>query len=324
MQSFYDTILAVITMYNNPFPYSNDNKRYQTINYYFKKKYQQKVAKIPLNAGFTCPNRDGTKGIGGCAFCSSMGSGDSILCFDDSLQKQYQEGLKRMQKKWPNCLGFAYFQSYSNTYAPIDILKKVYDPFFLNEEIPGLAIATRADCLNEEIIEYLNQQDKEVWLELGLQSIHEKTMQRCNRQHSTQILFDWLDALKNTKIKTCVHIINGLPYETKQDMLETIQEVAKHKPDAVKIHMLHLIEGTQMAKEYQEHPFPILSLDQYVDIVVDQLEYLPSECIIERLTGDGLAKDLIVPKWTIKKTIVTNEIDKLMVKRNTWQGKKFV
>lgn len=311
-------------MYNNPFPYSNDNKRYQTINYYFKKKYHQKVAKIPLNAGFTCPNRDGTKGIGGCTFCSSMGSGDSILCFDDSLQKQYQEGLKRMQKKWPNCLGFAYFQSYSNTYAPIDVLKKVYDPFFFNKDIPGIAIATRADCLNEEIIDYLNQQDKEVWLELGLQSIHEKTMQRCNRQHSTKIVFDWLDALKNTNIKTCVHIINGLPYETKQDMLETIQEVAKHKPDAVKIHMLHLIEGTQMAKEYQEQPFPILSLDQYVDIVVDQLEYLPSECIIERLTGDGLAKDLIVPKWTIKKTIVTNEIDKLMVKRNTWQGKKFV
>lgn len=306
---------------NNPYPYSNDNKRYQTINYYFRNKYHQKVAKIPLNAGFTCPNRDGFKGTGGCTFCSSMGSGDSILCFDDSLQKQYQEGLKRMQNKWPDCIGFAYFQSYSNTYAPLFILKKIYDPFFKNPNIPGVAIATRADCLNDEIIDYLNSQNKEVWLELGLQSVHEDTMEKCNRKHSTQIVFDWLDKLKDTNIKTCVHIINGLPGENKQDMLETVKQIAKHPVDAIKIHMLHLIEGTQMAKKYEKEPFHILTLEEYVDIVVDQLELLPQEVIIERLTGDGIAKDLIEPKWTIKKTIVTNEIDKLMVKRNTWQGK---
>mgnify|MGYP002675019520 FL=1 len=306
---------------NNPYPYSNDNKRYQTINYYFRNTYHQKVAKIPLNAGFTCPNRDGTKGIGGCTFCSSMGSGDSILCFDDTLQKQYKEGLKRMQNKWPDCIGFAYFQSYSNTYAPLAILKKVYDSFFKDPDIPGVAIATRADCLSDEIIDYLNHQDKEVWLELGLQSVHETTMEKCNRKHSTQIVFDWIDKLKSTNIKTCVHIINGLPNESKSDMLETVKQISKHNPDAIKIHMLHLIEGTQMAKEYEEHPFHILTLEEYVDIVVDQLELLPQEMIIERLTGDGIAKDLIGPKWTIKKTIVTNEIDKLMVKRNTWQGK---
>lgn len=306
---------------NNPYPYSNDNKRYQTINYYFRNTYHQKVAKIPLNAGFTCPNRDGTKGSGGCTFCSSMGSGDSILCFDDSLQKQYKEGLKRIQNKWPDCIGFAYFQSYSNTYAPLETLKKVYDPFFKNPDIPGVAIATRADCLNDEIIDYLNSQNKEVWLELGLQSVHEDTMEKCNRKHSTKIVFDWLDKLKSTNIKTCVHIINGLPNETKSDMLETVKQISKHNPDAIKIHMLHLIEGTQMAKEYEEHPFHILTLEEYVDIVVDQLELLPKEMIIERLTGDSIAKDLIEPKWTIKKTIVTNEIDKLMVKRNTWQGK---
>ena len=306
---------------NNPYPYSNDNKRYQTINYYFRNKYHQKVAKIPLNAGFTCPNRDGTKGIGGCTFCSSMGSGDSILCFDDSLQKQYKEGLKRMQNKWPDCIGFAYFQSYSNTYAPLEVLKKVYDPFFNDPDIPGVAIATRADCLNDEIIDYLNSQNKEVWLELGLQSVHENTMERCNRKHSTQIVFDWLDKLESTNIKTCVHIINGLPNESKSDMLETIKQISSRPVDAIKIHMLHLIEGTQMAKEYKEHPFHILTLEEYVDIVVEQLEFLPKEIIIERLTGDGIVKDLIEPKWTIKKTIVTNEIDKLMVKRNTWQGK---
>ena len=314
--------VTVIEMLNNPFPNSNDNKRYYTMNYYFRNKYGKKVAKIPLNAGFTCPNRDGTKGTGGCTFCSNMGSGDSILCFDSSLKQQYEQGLLRMQHKWPGCLGFAYFQSYSNTYASLDQLKKVYDPFFEDENITGVAIATRADCLSDEIINYLNSQTKEVWLELGLQSIHEKTMVLCNRQHDTQIVFDWLDKLANTNIHTCIHIINGLPYETKEDMIETIREVTKHPCDALKIHMLHLIEGTQMAKEYQINPFHILSLEEYVDIVVDQLEYIPAHCIIERLTGDGLAKDLIVPKWTIKKTIVTNEIDKLMVKRNTWQGKK--
>ena len=250
-----------------------------------------------------------------------QGSGDSILCFDDSLQKQYKEGLKRMQNKWPDCIGFAYFQSYSNTYAPLPLLKKIYDPFFNNPDIPGVAIATRADCLSDEIIEYLNQQDKEVWLELGLQSVHEDTMERCNRKHSTQIVFDWLDKLESTNIKTCVHIINGLPNESKSDMLETVKQISKHKVDAIKIHMLHLIEGTQMAKEYEKEPFHILTLEEYVDIVVDQLELLPQDVIIERLTGDGIAKDLMEPKWTIKKTIVTNEIDKLMVKRNTWQGK---
>ena len=296
-------------------------ERYYSYSRFIKEYFGKKLYKICIDGGFTCPNRDGSKGTGGCTFCSSMGSGDSILCFDDSLQKQYKEGLKRMQNKWPDCIGFAYFQSYSNTYAPLETLKKVYDPFFKNPDIPGVAIATRADCLSDEIIDYLNSQNKEVWLELGLQSVHESTMERCNRKHSTQIVFDWLDKLKSTNIKTCVHIINGLPNESKSDMLETVKQISKHPIDAIKIHMLHLIEGTQMAKEYKEHPFHILTLEEYVDIVVDQLELLPQEVIVERLTGDGIAKDLIEPKWTIKKTIVTNEIDKLMVKRNTWQGK---
>ena len=296
-------------------------ERYYSYSRFIKEYFGEKLYKICIDGGFTCPNRDGSKGTGGCTFCSSMGSGDSILCFDDSLQKQYKEGLKRMQNKWPDCIGFAYFQSYSNTYAPLPILKKIYDPFFKDPNIPGVAIATRADCINDEIIDYLNSQNKEVWLELGLQSVHESTMERCNRKHSTQIVFDWLDKLKDTNIKTCVHIINGLPGEAKQDMLETVKQISKHPVDAIKIHMLHLIEGTQMAKEYEKEPFHILTLEEYVDIVVDQLELLPQEVIIERLTGDGIAKDLIVPKWTIKKTIVTNEIDKLMVKRNTWQGK---
>lgn len=309
----------------NPYPYSLDNKRYQTINYYFKTKYRHKVAKVPLNAGFTCPNRDGTKSFGGCTFCSGKGSGDSILGFHDDLMHQYTIGLERMRKKWPDCYGFAYFQSFTNTYAPLPILKAIYDPFYENEDVKGICIATRADCLTEETIEYLSSKakEKETWIEIGLQSIHEKTMVACNRQHSTKEVWDALDRLKDTPIKSCIHLMNSLPGESKDDMLETVKEVSYRHPNAVKIHMLHIIEGTKMADDYKQKAFPLLSLEEYVDVVVDQLELLAPDCIIERLTGDGMAKDLIAPLWTIKKTIVTNEIDKLMVKKNTWQGKKY-
>lgn len=307
----------------NPFPYSNDNKRYYTMNYYLKHTYHKKVAKVPLNAGFTCPNRDGSKAYGGCSFCSAMGSGDSILAFSEDLKKQYQIGLERMQKKWPDCLGIAYFQSFSNTYAPLKDLKRIYDPFFDDPELIGVAIATRADCLNEETIDYLNKQSakKDVWIELGLQSIHAKTMDHLNRQHTTEEVWKTILQLKKTNIHTCIHIMNSLPHEKEEDMLETVRQIAYYHPDAIKIHMLHLLKGTRLAQEYEQNPFHLMSLEEYVDLVVKQLELLPQDIIIERLTGDGLADDLIEPLWTIKKTIVLNEIDKRMVKLNTYQGR---
>ena len=307
----------------NPFPYSNDNKRYYTMNYYLKHTYHKKVAKVPLNAGFTCPNRDGSKAYGGCSFCSAMGSGDSILAFSEDLKKQYQIGLERMRKKWPDCLGIAYFQSFSNTYAPLKDLKRIYDPFFDDPELIGVAIATRADCLNEETIDYLNKQSakKDVWIELGLQSIHAKTMDHLNRQHTTEEVWKTILRLKKTNIHTCVHIMNSLPHEKEEDMLETVRQIAYYHPDAIKIHMLHLLKGTRLAQEYEQNPFHLMSLEEYVDLVIKQLELLPQDIIIERLTGDGLADDLIEPLWTIKKTIVVNEIDKRMVKLNTYQGR---
>lgn len=307
----------------NPFPYSNDNKRYYTMNYYLKHTYHKKVAKVPLNAGFTCPNRDGSKAYGGCSFCSAMGSGDSILAFSEDLKKQYQIGLERMRKKWPDCLGIAYFQSFSNTYAPLKDLKRIYDPFFDDPELIGVAIATRADCLNEETIDYLNKQSakKDVWIELGLQSIHAKTMDHLNRQHTTEEVWKTILQLQKTNIHTCIHIMNSLPHEKEEDMLETVRQIAYYHPDAIKIHMLHLLKGTRLAQEYEQNPFHLMSLEEYVDLVVKQLELLPQDIIIERLTGDGLADDLIEPLWTIKKTIVLNEIDKRMVKLNTYQGR---
>lgn len=307
----------------NPFPYSDDNKRYQTMNYYFRHKYHQKVAKVPLHAGFTCPNRDGSKGVGGCLFCSEKGSGDSILSYQESLSQQYQVGLERMRKKWPDCLGFAYFQSFSNTYTDLKTIQTIYDPFLNDPDIPGIAIATRADCLDREVIDYFASyaDQKEIWLELGLQSAHEQTMKEMNRCHDNQVVWDALDMIKETKIHSCIHLINGLPNETREDMIESARMVAEHPVDAIKIHMLHLIENTPLADRYLKSPFPLLTREEYVEIVVRQLEVLDESIIIERLTGDGLADDLIAPNWTIKKTIVLNEIDKLMAKENTWQGK---
>ncbi len=308
---------------DNPFPRSEDHKRYYTYNYYLKQTYGRKLAKIPLNAGFTCPNRDGTKSTGGCLFCSARGSGDSIEAFASTLADQYDAGLARARKKWPDVPGIAYFQSYSNTYAPLPVLQKIFTPFLEREDVAAVAIATRPDCLEPETIAWLAGQDKEVWIELGLQSIHEKTMRALNRQHSTQEVAEKVALLKAAGIPVCLHIINGLPGESKEDMLATARWVADIHPDALKIHMLHVVADAPLAKVYEKSPFPLLSQEEYVDIVCDQLALLPDDIIIERVTGDGLKDDLIAPLWTLRKTAVINDIDKALVARNSWQGKNY-
>lgn len=307
----------------NPFIYSNDNKRYHTFNYYLKNTYQNKVFKVPLDAHFTCPNRDGTKGIGGCTFCSALGSGDSIVK-DDDLMRQFEKGCELLRKKWPNVKAMAYFQAYSNTYGPLEKLKEYFEPFIKKEDVLALCVATRADCLNDENIAYLDSlcDYKDVWVEVGLQSIHDETALRINRGHDYACFCEAIEKLNQTRCKICVHIINGLPYETKEMMIETVKTIAKLKIDAVKIHMLHLLKHTKMAQEYEKQPFHILTRDEYVEIVCEQLTYLPAHIVIERLTGDGIASDLLTPEWTIKKVCVLNEIDKYMAKNNLFQGMK--
>jgi len=305
----------------NPFIYSNDNKRYHTFNYYLKNTYQNKIFKVPLDAGFTCPNRDGKVAYGGCTFCSALGSGDSVIRTDD-LMKQFDEGVKMMRNKWPNGKGMAYFQAYTNTYAPLERLKECFEPFILREDVVALCVATRADCLNDENIEYLNSltNQKDVWVEVGLQSMHDETAKRINRGHDYACFLNAIEKLSKTSLKICVHIINGLPYETKEMMIDTIKSISKLPIHAVKIHMLHLIKNTKMAKEYEENEFHLLTQEEYVEIVCEQLTYLPKEIVLERLTGDGIASDLIAPLWTIKKVCVLNEIDKYMAKHNLYQG----
>lgn len=307
----------------NPFPYSEDNKRYYTWNHYLKQTYHTKVFKAALNADFSCPNRDGTCGYGGCSFCGALGSGEYAGDIHHSLMTQFEEQKERMLKKWPNGKAMAYFQAYTNTYASLPRLQETFEPFVQRDDVIAISIATRADCLEDEKIAYLDSlcDQKDIWIEVGLQSIHDTTAAHVNRGHDYQTFVDCIQRLSKTRLHICVHLINSLPYETKEMMLESAKAIAKLPIHAVKIHMLHVMEDTQLATEYQTNPFHVLSKEEYIDIVVSQLELLPKTMIIQRLTGDGVKEKLITPSWTIKKTIVLNDIDKEMVKRDTWQGK---
>lgn len=309
----------------NNFKYSFNEKRYHTFNYYLKSKYNCKVAKVVLDAGFTCPNRDGKKSFGGCIYCSDKGSGDSNVSLGENLLRQYEENKKVMNQKWPNDLYIPYFQSFSNTYGPLSKIKAMLEPFLYKDEVCEISIATRCDCLLDEIIEYLDSISniKPIWLELGLQTSNDKTGKFINRQYDFSDFKDALNRLSKTNIKVCVHVLNGLPYETKDDMLKTIMDIKDLKFDAIKIHMLHIIKNTTLADIYEKQPFEILTRDDYIDLVVKQLELLKPEVVVERLTGDPIKENLIAPDWILNKTTILNDIDKLMRKLDTYQGSKY-
>lgn len=308
----------------NPFQYSNDNKRYHTLDYFYKQKFGKKVCKISLNAGFTCPNKDGTKGIGGCIYCSKLGSGDFAGKLEKDLITQFNEVKERMKNKWDDALYIGYFQANTNTYAKIEILKQKYEPILELENVIGLNIATRPDAITEECLNYLEELSKRTYLtvELGLQTIHEKTTKLINRGHDLKCFDDMVKKLRQRNINIVVHIINGLPYETKEMMLETIEYLNTIDIQGIKIHMLHVIKNTKLAEIYRKEKFHILTKEEYIDIVIEQLERLRPEIIIHRITGDPVKEDLIEPTWLIKKFCVLNDIDKEMVKRNSYQGKQ--
>lgn len=304
----------------NKFKYSDDNKRYHTYNYFLRHKYHQKCFRIPLDAGFTCPNRDGERGIMGCSFCSIAGSGDLIL--RDNLEAQIQDGFKVMRNKWPDGLGLAYFQAYTNTYDTLDNLKKLYDPFFYDDRFIAIIIATRADCLDDEKIEYFKamNQLKDVYIEMGIQSIHPETNYYINRGHDNQIVKEMVNKLKEAKIHTTLHIINGLPNETEEMMIQTAKFCADLKVDGIKIHMFQILKNTLEAYRFKQKPYPILSQDEFVDLTIKQLQLLPPEMVVMRLTGDPLVNQIIEPNWTTNKISVLNQIDKTMAKNNLKQG----
>ena len=299
------------------FLYSLDNKRYHTLNYFFRNKFGSKVFKVALNAGFTCPNYKN----GGCIYCSH-GSGNNYQEMD--LVEQFNLVKIPLERKWPNSKYIAYFQANTNTYAPLTVLKEKYEQVLNIPNVYGLDIATRSDALSEEILDYLSELNKRTFLivELGLQSMHEDTLKFIRRGHDLKNFEEAVKKLKERNIFVVVHIINGLPYETKEMMIETVKYLNTLGIDGIKIHMLYISTGTPLALIYKERAFPLLTKEKYIDIVCEQLEYLDPKIVIMRITGDPIKEELIAPTWLVKKFCVLNDIDKEMKKRDIYQGDK--
>lgn len=316
------------------------DKRYFSLNEYCKQNFGDKIYRLSLNAGCTCPNRDGTLGYGGCSFCSEGGSGDFAASYDICVTTQLAEAKARIQQK-TNCRRFiAYFQAYTNTYAPIEHLERIYRETMNTPEVVALSIGTRCDCLSPEVLYLLDQlantqfpceqtdgsilmQTKPIWIELGLQTIHDITHKRLNT-HTTVALFD--EAIKNLEshnIPVIAHVILGLPGESKANMLETISHVSSLPIAGIKLQLLHILRGTQLALEYEASPFKLFELEEYCDFIIDCLELLPPNMVIHRLTGDGSRKLLIAPLWSTDKKRVLNTINQRMRERDTWQGRRY-
>ena len=308
----------------NPYKHTDTNKRYYTYDYYLRRTFGGKCAKIPIDAGFSCPNIDGRCSTGGCIYCSGRGSGDFAELPTLSVSEQYLRVRERLSSKWTTERTIPYFQAHTNTYAPVERLRELYDEALSLEGVVGLNIATRADCLGEGVTDLLAELAEKTVLtvELGLQTSDDKTAELINRGHCFKEFCSGFKSLREAslKINICVHIIFGLPGETDEMMMETVRRVAELHPDQVKIHLLHVIRGTKMAEMYESGDYIPLEKERYVRLVADAIEILPEDTVIARLTGDGMAEDLLAPEWSRKKVSVINDIDKLLFERNTWQG----
>ncbi len=310
---------------HNPYPNSDSNKRYYTYEYYLRKTFGSKVAKIPLDAGFTCPNIDGRCGTGGCIYCSGRGSGDFAESPLLSIEEQYRIVRERLSSKWDTGKCIPYFQAHTNTYAPTDVLRPLFERALSLEDAVGLNIATRADCLPADTCALLAEMAEKTVLtvELGLQSASDRTAALIRRGHTFAEFCEGYARLRSAsdKLAICVHLIFGLPGESAEDMMETVRAVARLHPDQVKIHLLHVLKGTDMETMYRVGDYHPLEKEEYVVLVADAIERLPADTVIARLTGDGMADALIAPDWSRKKVSVINDVDKLLFARNTWQGK---
>ena len=301
----------------------NHEKHYITFNNYLKDRFHDKVFRVSLNAGFTCPNRDGLKSTKGCIYCSNKLSGDFAGDVLDDFSTQFKKGVELESHKWQSSTYIAYLQAGTNTYGNVEQLRKIYNEIInINKFIKVLSIATRPDCINEEIVNLLKEINEkcEVWIELGFQTMHEATSLFINKCYTNQDFEYAINLLNNAGIKVIVHIINGLPYETKEMMIETTKYLNQFNLFGIKIHMLHVMKDTILGDLYLKEPFKLLSLEEFVEITVEQLRYLNTNIVVHRLTGDAPRDLLIEPIWTLKKFIVLNEIDKYMRKHNYYQG----
>ena len=306
--------------------FSTTQYRYHSLDTYLKKRFGSKIFKVPLNAGFTCPNRDGTISNQGCFFCSKMGSGEFAGNPNESLKIQFDRIKNIMHKKWPQGKYIIYFQANTNTYAPLNQLKDLYEEAItLDSNIVALSIATRCDAIRDDTLEYLTALNERIplWLEIGLQSKHEETMKRLNLGYTLSTFQATIQKIKQINIETIVHIINGLPGETKKMMIETAQFLNTQGIQGVKIHSLYLVKGSVLGEAYIKEPFPLLTLSEYVEIVTEQLSMMKNDIVIHRINGDPPRNLLIAPHWTLKKFIIMNEIDKRMNLLNYYQGCKY-
>ena len=308
----------------NSLKYRNTNKRYHTLDYYYKNRFHEKVFKVSLDAGFSCPNIDGTVGYNGCIYCSKLGSGEFAGNKQEPIEVQFNKVKEIMLKKWPNAKYIGYFQAHTNTYAKVEKLNELYTKILNEPGVIGLNIATRPDAITEECLDYLTELNKKTYLtiELGLQTTNEKTSKLINRCHTLTCFEEMVNKLRERNIDVVVHIINGLPYETKEDMINTAKYLNSLDIQGIKIHMLSILKDTPLEKLYEKEHFKMLTKEEYIDIVTDQLELLRPEIVIHRITGDPKVDDLVEPNWLVKKFCVLNDIDKEMAKRNTYQGKK--
>lgn len=299
--------------------------RYNSANSFFREKFGDKVIKVALDGGFTCPNRDGTLSYGGCIFCSEKGSGDFAGDRALDIEKQFEVSRQKMNKKWKEGKYIAYFQAFTNTYAPLEYLQKIFTRASNLPDVVGIFIATRPDCITEDIAKFLGELNKKIYvcIELGFQTSKEESIKLINRCYENEVFEDCIGMLNKYNIDIIVHTILGLPYESKQDMLNTVKYVSKFNISGIKLQLLHIIKDTALHKLYIRKPFKILTLEEYVDIVVSCIENLPPNIVIHRITGDGDKNTLVEPKWSLNKKVVLNSINKELNIRDTYQGLLF-
>lgn len=308
----------------NPFANSDSNKRYYTYDYYLKKTYGGKCAKIPLDAGFSCPNLDGRCAYGGCIYCSGRGSGDFAESPALPIKEQYELTRNKLSSKWSTERCIPYFQARTNTYAPLEKIREKFEQALLCEGVVAMNVATRADCLPDDVVEYLSDLSERVDLtvELGLQTVHDEIAEFINRGHTFAQFIEGYNKLRERcpRIKICVHLIFGLPGEDEQMMLESVKSVAKLHPDMVKIHLLHVLRGTKLAEMYESGEYVPMEREKYIETVAKSLQFLPKDTVIARLTGDGMRDELLAPLWSLKKVSVINDIDKYLFEHGIYQG----
>lgn len=311
----------------NPYKNSYSNKRYYTYDYWLRQTFGGKCAKIPIDAGFTCPNIDGKCSVGGCIYCSQRGSGDFACEAEMPVTEQFEITKKQLSGKWQTDKFIPYFQAHTNTYAPLEKIKEKIELVMALDGVVGLNIATRADCLEDDVVEYLCELAERTVLtvELGLQTVHDGTAMLINRGHTYADFLAGYEKLRRAsdKINICIHLIFGLPGESVSDMLESVREVAKLRPDQIKFHLLHVLKDTRLGDMYLSGEYQPMDMESYVDTVARALLYLPENTVVGRLTGDGMQSQLLAPDWSRKKTVVINNIDKKMYAEDLWQGKFF-